>query len=391
MALIGSSSPAYGSSRSGSSGLSRLRETQALAKQKALEKRARKHKVPLGQLAMFTQQLASMLEAGLPLVTALEALQEQVSDQVFAVIIRNVRLDIAAGASFSEALNKYPKAFPNLLVSMVEAGEASGGLGPILQRVADYFEDTVALGKKVRSALTYPVAVIVLAIVLVIVMLIFVIPEFSNMFADFGADLPAPTQALIAASEFMRSQWYIVFGAALVLWFGLKAAFNTPNGRVVKDRLILRLPVFGKLIQKINLARFCRTYSTLIRSGVPILRSLEITSRASNNAFIQQACDDISRAVTQGGQLTDALMPNPYFPPVVKHMARAGEQTGNVDGMMEKIAEFYDVEVKTTVDALTSLMEPLLITFLGVVVGGIVMSMFLPIFQLATVVGGPGG
>jgi type IV pilus assembly protein PilC len=358
-------------------------ESQRLAKIKQYEKQARRKKVKLDQLTVFTQQLSSMLEAGLPLVSALEALQDQTEDPVFQIIIRNVRMDVSGGTSFSEAVAKYPNAFPNLFVSMVEAGEASGGLASILGKVAVYFEDTVKLIKQVKSAMTYPIAVILLAVGLVQVLLIFVIPVFADMFSSFGKELPKPTQLLIATSNFLKSYILYILAGLVLAWYGLKRLVKTPKGRRGKDVLIMKIPILGPLTQKISLSRFCRTYAILLRSGVPILRTLEIVSNASGNTYIERACKEISRNISQGGQLSETIAELPYFPPTVKHMARAGEQTGNVDGMMGKIADFYDAEIETTVDSLTSLMEPMLIVFLGVVIGSIVMAMFLPIFNLA--------
>ena len=363
-------------------------ESQRLAKQKQYEKQARRKKVKLDQLCVFTQQLSSMLEAGLPLVSALEALQDQTEDPVFQIVIRNVKLDISGGTAFSEAVAKYPNAFPNLFISMVEAGEASGGLAHILGKVAVYFEDTVKLIKQVKSAMTYPVAVILLAIALVQVLLIFVIPVFAEMFSSFGKELPKPTQYLINTSNFLKSYILHIIAGLFVLTYVMKRVLKTPRGRRVKDVAFTKVPILGDLIQKIALSRFCRTYAILLKSGVPILRTLEIVSNASDNTYIELACKDISRNISQGGQLSETIAEIPYFPPTVKHMARAGEQTGNVDGMMGKIADFYDAEIETTVDALTSLMEPLLIVVLGVIIGSIVMAMFLPIFNLANVVGG---
>ena len=361
-------------------------ESQRLAKQKQYEKQARRKRVKLDQLTVFTQQLSSMLEAGLPLVSALEALQEQTEDPVFQIIIRNVKLDISSGTAFSEAVAKYPNAFPNLFISMVEAGEASGGLASILGKVAIYFEDTVKLIKQVKSAMTYPIAVIGLAIVLVQVLLIFVIPVFADMFSSFGKELPKPTQLLISTSNFLKSYILYIIAGAIAFWFVMKRIMKTPKGRRAKDVVLLKVPIVGPLIQKIALSRFCRTYAILLRSGVPILRTLEIVANASGNTYIEMSCKEISRNISQGGQLSETIAEIPYFPPTVKHMARAGEQTGNVDGMMSKIADFYDAEIETTVDSLTSLLEPALIVFLGVVIGSIVMAMFLPIFNLAGVV-----
>jgi type IV pilus assembly protein PilC len=365
-----------------------VKTAQALAKQKSLEKKAKTYRLPMGELAIFTQQLASLLTAGLPLVQCLEALQDQTEDPCFRIVIRDVRLDISQGNSFSSAVRKFPNSFNTLFVSMVEAGEASGGLAEILGKVAGYFESSVKLSKKVKSAMTYPIAVIGLAIALVNVLLIFVIPVFAAMFADFGAKLPLPTQMLIDVSDFMKAWWWALAIGTYGAWWILCKFTATPNGRRARDKFLVRAPIFGNLIHKIALSRFCRTYATLIRSGVPILRTLEIVSAASNKVQIEDTCEEIAKHVSQGGQVSEVLAADPFFPPMMKHMVKAGEATGNVDGMMNKIADFYDVECEATVAALTSLIEPLLIVFLGVVVGGIVMAMFLPIFQLGAVAGG---
>ena len=365
-----------------------LQAAQALAKQKSLEKKSQKYKLPLGELAIFTQQLSSLLNAGLPLVQCLEALQDQTEDPVFRIIIRDVRIDISAGNSFSSSVKKFPRSFNSLFISMIEAGEASGALAEILAKVAVYFESSVKLTKKVKSAMTYPIAVIGLAFALVNVLLIFVIPVFAAMFADFGAKLPAPTQMLIDLSNFLKHYFFYLVAAGYGAYWGLDKFIATPRGRRLKDFGLVRAPIFGNLVHKIALSRFCRTYATLMRSGVPILRTLEIVASASNKVQIEEACTEISKHVSQGGQVSDVLATNPFFPPMMKHMVKAGEATGNVDGMMNKIADFYDTESEATVASLTSLIEPLLIVFLGVVVGGIVMAMFLPIFQLGAVAGG---
>jgi type IV pilus assembly protein PilC len=391
MAFLSNAAPGFSSSqRSPQSQPKRadFRAAQSMARQRSVERKAKNYRLPLGELAIFTQQIASLLTAGLPLVQCLEALQDQTEDPVFRVIIRDVRADISSGNSFSASVKKYPKAFNSLFISMVEAGEASGALAEILSKVASYFESTVKLTKKVKSAMTYPIAVICLAIVLVNVLLIFVIPVFSEMFTSFGKELPLPTQMLINASNFLKHNFHWVALAAFGAWYVFKKFIATPRGRRLKDLALVRAPVFGPLNHKISLSRFARTYATLIRSGVPILRTLEIVSAASNKVQIEDACVEISKHVSQGGQVSEVLAVNPYFPPMMKHMVKAGETTGNVDGMLNKTADFYDTECEATVAALTSLIEPMLIVFLGVVVGGIVMAMFLPIFNLANVVGG---
>lgn len=361
---------------------------QNLAKRAALEKRAKRHKPSMKTLAVFTTQLASMLNAGLPILTALDALMEQLDDLVFREVLRGVRNDIAAGTSLSDAVRKYPRCFENLFVSMVEAGEASGNLAEILGKVGQYLEASVKLTKKVKSAMAYPVAVIILANVLVAVMLIFVIPVFANMFGEFGSKLPGPTLAVLAASNFLQAYWWAVLLGIYGSYKGWMSYIATPKGRVTKDHLVMRLPIFGGLSHKIAISRFCRTYATLMRSGVPILRTLEIVGNASGYTQVERACQDIARHITSGGQVSEAITNISFFPSMLRHMIRAGEQTGNVDGMMVKVADFYDNEADATISALTSLIEPLLIVFLGVFVGGIVMAMFLPIFNMSNVVGG---
>lgn len=361
-------------------------EGQKLAKQKVYEKKARKKKIKLQELTIFTQQLAAMLEAGITLVSALEAIQEQTQNPYFKVIIRNVKNEVSAGRTLSEACTDYPRAFPKMFVSMVQAGEASGSLAEILEKTSSYFEETVKLIRRVKSAMTYPIVVISIAIILVIVMLTVVIPVFAEMFSDFDQELPKPTQILINMSSFMKSNFLFLFIGAIALFLAVKHLISTPKGRVHKDKLLAKVPVIGELIRKVSLSRFCRTYAMLVRAGVPILQTLEIVRSASNNTYVENACTKISKQINQGGQLSDVMAQDPYFPPMINHMTRAGEQTGNVDGMMTKVANFYDNEVDTLVSALTSLMEPLLICFLGVVVGGIVIAMFLPIFQLSSVI-----
>ncbi len=362
-------------------------ERQALAKQRAYEKAAHRKQIKLIEITVFTQQLSSMLEAGLPLVSALEALMDQTENPVFKIVIREVRNDISGGTTFSGAVRKFPNAFPNLFISMVEAGEASGALADIMGKVASYFESSLKLQKKVKSAMTYPVSVITMACLLVSVLLIKVIPVFKEMFDSFNAKLPAPTLFLIGLSNFLATWWWAILIALYLFFQGYKRVTSTPRGREVKHRVMARLPIIGNLTRKINVSRFCRTYAILLKSGVPILRAIEICSRASDNIFVEQACVAINRTVSSGGQLSEVIATQPYFPNTVRHMMKAGEQTGNVDGMLNKVADYYDNEINNIVASLTSLMEPLLICFLGVVIGGIVMAMFMPIFQLSNVAG----
>lgn len=363
-------------------------ESQRLVKERVHEKRASSKKISLDSLKTFSLQLSSMLDAGLPLIGALEALQEQTEDPVFRVIIRNVRTEVSAGSSFSDALKRYPNAFPKLLLSMVEAGEASGSLSQLIGKAATYFEGTSALIKKVRSVLAYPIAVIALAIVLVNIMLIFIIPVFAELFADFNVLLPLPTRIVIGTSAFLKSNIIYILLLGIGLWFFGRNYFRTARGRITKDRLLHKIPILGVLKQKVAISRFARTYAVLFNSGVPILRCITICSSASDNTFIEDACAAMSRQVTQGGQISLVLKENHYFPPVVSHMARAGEQTGKIEAMMDKVADYYDMEVNNTIAVFSSLLEPLLIVILGIFVGGIVIAMFMPIFELAGVIGG---
>lgn len=405
-----------------------FKSAQAAAKTKAYERKAPKAKIKLEEVTLFTQQLAAMLEAGLPLVNTLEALMDQIENPIFKVIIRDVRNDIAAGMPFSEAVRKWPNAFPNIFCSLVEAGEASGELAEMLNKVASYFEASLKLQKKVKSAMTYPIAVVSLAVILVNVLIVFVVPVFAEMFGSFGKELPGPTQMLIDVANFMRgnilgftqSKAELIDAAiksgiakdqvmisdedvdalAMIPWntiyiVGLGYAaftffakfFATPRGRVVKDRWIRKIPIVGEMVRKISVSRFCRTFSILLKGGVPILKAIDICSKASDNVYIETACTEINRHLNQGGQMSEVIETQPYFHTIVRHMVRAGEQTGNVDGMLVKVANFFDQEVDNVVASLTSLMEPILICTLGIIVGGIVICMFLPIFQLSNVVG----
>lgn len=361
-------------------------EGQRQAKQRTWERQASRKKIKLYELAVFSQQLAAMLDAGLPLVACLEALYEQTENPVFRIIIRELRLDVSSGTAFSEALARFPNAFPNLFVSMVQAGEESGALAEIMTKLAEYLESSLKLSKKVKSAATYPLSVIALAVILINVVLIMVIPVFAEMFADYDASLPVPTLVLIGLSEFLQQYIIFILIGVVAGWFLIRKLLRTDQGRRTKDWLLWHSPLVGRLIQKINVSRFCRMYGTLLRSGVPILRTIEICANASDNTYIERACANMLRHVSQGDQLSDVIGDTPYFFPMVRHMARAGEQTGNVDGMMIKVADFFDNDVNTAVDSLTSLLEPVLICVLGVIVGGIMVAIFMPIFEMSSVV-----
>lgn len=341
-------------------------------------------RVGLKDLAIFSRQFATMISSGLSLIRALGILAEQTENRKLAQTINTVRYDVEAGQSLSAAMAEHPKVFSHLYVSMVRAGEAAGMLDQVLLRVAAMFEKDVELRAKIKSAMTYPVIVLLLAIVLTTVMLIFIVPTFGAMFDDLGGELPLMTRMLVAASEFVTS-WAGVLtyiGAPIALWFTYKAISANPQGRYTLDAIKLKLPVFGPLFQKIALARFARNLSTLMAAGVPILQALEITSDTVNNGVMAAAIRDVKDSVREGESINAPLSKHAIFPPMVVQMIAVGEETGNVDGMLEKVADFYDVEIASTTESLTSLMEPLMIAVIGGIVGGMVISLYLPMFQV---------
>jgi len=323
-----------------------------------------------------------MIDAGLPLVQCLEILGTQNDNPNFQKVLLHVRQDVEGGSSLADAMKKHPKVFDDLFTNMIAAGEAGGILDTILKRLAQYIEKSVKLKSQVKSALVYPAAVISIAVLVVGVILWKVIPTFAALFAGLGAQLPLPTRIVIALSNWLvRLMLPLVIGAGVGTFF-LKRYYETYNGRRVLDRLMLRLPVIGMILRKIAVARFCRTLSTLISSGVPILDGLEITARTSGNAIVEDAIMETRKSVEGGQSLAAPLKQTDVFPPMVVQMISVGEQTGALDTMLSKIADFYEDEVDTAVANLMTLMEPILILFLGSVVGGIVISMYMPIFDL---------
>lgn len=337
-------------------------------------------------LVVFTRQLATMMDAGLPLVQSLTALEEQTESKTFKPVLRAVMEKVEQGDAFSSALAQYPRVFNKLYVSMVEAGETGGLLAEILDRVASYLEASARLKKKVKSAMMYPTIVCCIAVLISLFLVMKVIPIFADIYKDFGGQLPGPTQMLIHVSNILRSYFvFVVLGVAafIVLIVKLK---RTRRGTEVWDRFRIRMPVFGKLVHKISMSRFARTFSALLRSGVPILETLRIVGQSSGNTQVEFAVERTATSIERGDNLAVALGQNSIFPIMLVRMIAAGEQTGKVDVMLEKIADFYDEEIEATLAGLTSLIEPLLIVFLGVVVGTIVICMFLPIFKLNQIV-----
>ena len=344
-------------------------------------------KVKQRSIAVFTRQLATMIDAGLPLVQSLEILSSQQESKVFKNIIREIREDVEGGSTFAGALKKHPATFNDLYTNLVVAGEEGGILDNILTRLANYIEKSEALKKKVKSALIYPATIVGVAVIVVMILMIFVIPVFETMFKSAGQSLPLPTLIVLTISKLIK-KYVIIFIPALVLLFYLgRKYYQTQNGRAVLDRLLLKLPVFGPLFRKIAVARFSRTLGTLVSSGVPILDGLTIVSRTSGNRTIETAILNARASIREGETIAEPLARSKIFPPMVIQMISVGESTGALDSMLSKIADFYEDEVDIAVSNLTSLLEPFLMIFLGVVIGGVVISMYLPIFNMASAVG----
>ena len=367
-----------------------LRQRQILvtsirAKPKALELKLPGFggKVTEQELVIFTRQFATMIEAGLPLVQCLDILARQATNKEFARVIGQVKTDVESGDSFADALRKHPAVYSDFFVNMVEAGEAGGILDTILARLATYMEKAAALKGQVKGALVYPAVIIAIALIVVVFLLLYVIPVFADMFASFGGTLPAPTRFVMFLSDLVRD--YVLYAIPLVgllVWL-FKRFYKTEKGRLTVDTLVLKLPVFGVLIQKVAVAKFTRTLGTLVSSGVPIIDGLEITARTAGNKVVEGAVLSIISSIKEGQTIAEPLSRQAIFPPMVVQMIEVGENAGALDTMLNKIADFYDQEVDTAVAALTKLMEPMLMVFLGVVIGGMVVAMYLPIFKIA--------
>ena len=345
--------------------------------------------VALADLVMFTRQLATMIDAGLAMVQCLQALAEQTTNKVMRDTIKDVCTRVEGGDSFSEALGKHPKTFNKLFVCMVGAGERGGLLAEILSRLATYLENTAKLRKKVKSAMMYPTAVTVIAIGITIFLLVKVVPVFGDVYKGFGSKLPGPTQALINLSEFVQSYLLYIIVAAGAAIYGWMVYLKTPKGREFWDSTRIQLPIFGVIAHKICLARFTRTLASLIRSGVPILEVLQIVSNTVGNVVMEKAIRASASDIERGEGISAALGKHPVFPSMIIRMVTAGEQTGKIEGMLERISDFLDDKIETTLSGLTSLIEPILIVFLGVTVGGIAICMFLPIFKMSEIINNP--
>ena len=342
--------------------------------------------VALADLVVFTRQLSTMVDAGLAMVQSLQALAEQTGNKVMRDTIKDICTRVEGGDSFSEALQKHPKVFNRLYVCMVAAGERGGLLAEILSRLATYLENTARLRKKVKSAMMYPTAVTIIAIGITVFLLIKVVPVFGDVYKGFGSKLPAPTQALIDLSNFVRSYILYIVAALVAAGYGWFSWLKTKKGLEFWDGTRIKLPIFGQIAHKICLARFTRTLASLVRSGVPILEVLQIVSNTVGNVIMEKAIRASATDIERGEGIATALGKHPVFPVMIIRMVTAGEQTGKLENMLERISDFLDEEIETTLSGLTSLIEPLLIVFLGVTVGGIAICMFLPIFKMSEII-----
>jgi len=346
-----------------------------------------KAKVSARDLAIFTRQFSVMIDAGLPLVQCLEILSVQSENKVLCRVLGQVRSDVESGSSLADAMKKHLAVFDDLFCNMVAAGEAGGILDTILRRLSTHIEKVVKLRRAVRAALTYPIAVISIAMLVVYIILTRVIPTFETLFMSLGADLPLPTQITVMMSKFLlRFGILIIIGAGIIVW-AIMQWHKTYKGKRIIDGIALKIPIIGLVLQKIAIARFCRTLATLISSGVAILDALEITAKTSGNAILEDAILATRKSIEGGKSIADPMRENSVFPPMVVHMVSVGEQTGALDSMLSKIADFYEEEVDVAVANLLTLIEPILILFLGIVIGGIVISMYLPLFSLIKVIG----
>lgn len=334
------------------------------------------------ELAVFTRQFSVMIDAGLPLVQALESLSTQSENKFFKNVLGSVRGEVEGGSTLAGAMRGHPKVFDELYTNMIAAGEAGGILDTILRRLSSYIEKAVKLKRAVRSALIYPSAILFIAVSVVTVILVYVVPTFLTLFAGLNIPLPLPTQVVIALSHFLTRYGPFILVGLVIAFFAFRSYYSTASGRYNVDALLLKLPVLGLLLRKIAVARFSRTLSTLITSGVPLLEALDVTARTAGNAVVERAINNTRKAIEQGRTIVDPLKETGVFPPMVTQMIGVGEQTGAMDAMLTKVAEFYEDEVDAAVKDLLTALEPILIVFLGLVVGGIVISMYLPLFTL---------
>ena len=344
-------------------------------------------KIKARDVSLFTRQFATMIDAGLPIVQCLDILSEQSESKLLRNTIQKIRQDVEGGTTLAEALKKHPKVFDDLYVNMVAAGEAGGVLNTILNRVALFIEKANKLKKKVKGAMIYPCTIIAVAVIVVAILLIFVIPVFAELYSSMGKALPAPTQITINISNWFVANWLYMFLGLVGIGFAIRLYYQTDQGRMNIDRILLRLPIVGDLLRKVAVARFSQNMAILLSSGVPILDGLAITAKTAGNKVVEKAIIDSRASISQGKTVAEPLRESKIFPPMVCQMVAVGENTGGLDGMLRKVAELYEEEVDDAVANLTALMEPMIMVILGVILGGLVVSMYLPIFQLGSLVG----
>jgi type IV pilus assembly protein PilC len=340
-------------------------------------------KVKEADVILFARQFSTMIDAGLPIIQCLDILYSQQKNTTFKKMLKQIKESVEGGATLAEALKKFPKHFDDLFVNMIAAGEAGGILDAILRRLAAYMEKAARLKAKVKGAMTYPLVTLAIAIIVLAVILVFVIPVFEEMFADFGSELPGPTKLVVAASDLVKSKILYLIGAGILFMIAFKKYYATEKGRDMIDALVLKLPVFGMLLRKVAVAKFTRTMGTMLGSGVAILEALDIVAKTSGNRTIEKAIYNVRSGIAEGRTMADPLNESGVFPPMVCQMISVGESTGALDAMLEKIADFYDEEVDQAVDNMTALIEPIMLVFLGVTIGGLVIAMYLPIFKMA--------
>ena len=346
-----------------------------------------KGKIKEKNVVVFCRIFSTMINAGLPLIQCLDLLAQQEQNKAFSKIIRSIKEDIEGGTSLTNALKKYPKIFDELFVNLIAAGDAGGILDVILERLSSYMEKAMKLKSRVKGAMTYPAAVLVISISVVALLLLKVIPVFKKMFESMGGQLPGPTQFLITTSEFTQHYFLYIIVVIVVISMAFARFYKTDKGRWIVDSLVLKTPIFGELLKKVAVAKFSRTLSTMMSSGVPILEGLAIVSKTSGNVVVENALLKTRQSISEGRSIAEPLEETGIFPPMVVQMISVGEATGALDSMLNKIAIFYDDEVDVAVDAMTALLEPIMMVFLGGVVGGMIIAMYLPIFKLASVVG----
>jgi len=356
------------------------------AKKKPVEIHLFPEKVEEKDISIFFRQLSTMINAGLPLVQCFELAERGSEKKAMTRLLKDVRQSLEGGNPLGETMRKFPDEFDRLTCALVEAGEQGGILDSILLRLCTYKEKALSLQAKIKSAMVYPIAILVVSFIVTSILMIFVIPIFAEMFADFGAELPAPTQIAMALSGLFVEFWYVVVFAPILLVMLIKALYKTPKGHYQLDKLLLALPIIGDVLRKASVARFCRTFSTLSAAGVPILEALDTVAETSGNVVIEEVILSSKDSISQGQTLTAPLEASKIFPIMVTQMISIGEQTGSLEEMLGKIADFYEEEVDTAVDNMQQLMEPLIMAFLGVVIGGLVIAMYLPIFQMAAIV-----